>query len=369
MNSKDIWNIVIKVNKKVIKINVSVFFFIFIPYVYYLDKGNSNLYINFFKNYVLLFVLYTAYKVVYNFLTKKNSYIYPFGVFTNNNFNLKVFNNSDSGIISKSHTINLTNLAILSFDIIFLSCFAFCYYINNFSYEVISYPIILLLTSIFAKDLFNNEGLKQNKKIYILIFSTIFFAVITSFELLKVKGVNFSLNYIAQNLFYNIEYSILFISFFCFVYKKEDLSELNNFGKEYFVKEIMTSKDFLKTLSPTDTVEQIIDDVMKIPQKIFPVLVNNKIVGIVRREEIIINFKVAIMDDYPLIDEIMTKVNLQVSPESNILIAKKIFDKSNTPFHCIPVVKDGNFTGLLFYELFIDFISMKKILFKLKINE
>ena len=170
MNSKDIWNIVIKVNKKVIKINVSVFFFIFIPYVYYLDKGNSNLYINFFKNYVLLFVLYTAYKVVYNFLTKKNSYIYPFGVFTNNNFNLKVFNNSDSGIISKSHTINLTNLAILSFDIIFLSCFAFCYYINNFSYEVISYPIILLLTSIFAKDLFNNEGLKQNKKIYILIF-------------------------------------------------------------------------------------------------------------------------------------------------------------------------------------------------------
>ena len=130
-----------------------------------------------------------------------------------------------------------------------------------------------------------------------------------------------------------------------------------------------TSKDFLKTLSPTDTVEQIIDDVMKIPQKIFPVLVNNKIVGIVRREEIIINFKVAIMDDYPLIDEIMTKVNLQVSPESNILIAKKIFDKSNTPFHCIPVVKDGNFTGLLFYELFIDFISMKKILFKLKINE
>ena len=62
MNSKDIWNIVIKVNKKVIKINVSVFFFIFIPYVYYLDKGSSNLYINFFKNYV---------KTLYNFIVIK----------------------------------------------------------------------------------------------------------------------------------------------------------------------------------------------------------------------------------------------------------------------------------------------------------
>ena len=365
MNNKHIWNIVIKFRKRTIKINVSVFFFLVIPFIYYLSRESSDLYLSFVKNYVVLFLIYAFYKVIINLFRKKNSYIYPFGVFTNSHSNL----DRDDKLNHRIKSLQSKNTLLLVIDYIFLICASVYFYHYNYSYEVVSYPLLLLLTSIYSRTIFNDKKFNSKKRLCALLISFLFFSSVTFLELAKTNQASFSFSYLFENLFYNIEYSVIFISLFYFIFNRENLSEIENFGKEFFVKEIMTSKDFLMTLSPTDTVDKIIDDVLKLPQKVFPVLVNGKIVGIVKRDEIIINYKVAIMDDYPLIEEIMTKVYLQVSPESNLLIAKKIFEKASNSFYCIPVVKDGKFTGLLFYELFLEFVSMKKVLFKLKINE
>ena len=364
MNKRDIWNIVIKYKKRTIKINSSVFFFIILPIIFYLSENNLNSLINFLNSYVIFFILFSLYKVAINIFKKKNSYIYPFGIFSNSNYNSKLIINNH-----KLKNFNSKNIIFLVLDTIILLSSTIYFYYKNFSLEFVSYSFLLLLTCIFSNFIFNDKKYSTSKKIFLISIAILYFYYFPYLELLRAQDTSVKINNVFLTFSGQIEYAILYCTFIFFVLNKKNQVQIEELEKEFFVKEIMTSKDYLKALSPTDTVDKIIDDVLKLPQKVFPVLVNGKIVGIVRKDEIIINYKVALMDDYPLIDEIMTKIFFQVSPESNILIAKKLFEKSNTPFQCLPVVKDGKFIGLLFYELFLEFISIKKVLAKFKIEE
>lgn len=355
MINNDLWNISVKIKRSTVKINSSVFFFLVVPTIYYINKGDVTHCKIFLESYCLIFLIYFAFKIIINFLKKTNITVYPFGIFEN-------LIKQDT----KLSPINANNILTKSLDITICLFLCFFSYISNFSYQVVSYPVFLLLANIFSNFIFNSKDFNFKKKFIIFLVSFTLFVLANYFTLLNESQNPLTFSYLFEHLFDNIEYSILFLSFLYYVMQRENTSELENIGKECFVREIMTSKDYLKTLSPTDTVDRIIDDVVKLPQKIFPVLVNNKIVGIVKKDEIIINFKIAVMNDYPLIEEIMTNVKCEISPESNILIAKKLFEKSHLSSHCIPVVKDGIFMGLLYYELFLEFISIKKIVERIK---
>lgn len=372
--SNDLWNISIKIKDIKIKINSSVFFFLVVPLIYYsnynlsynLSKESNGELFNFIKSYAAVFIFYTIYKVILSLLKKKNSVIYPFGIFQNNTQSVSL----NTFKLKKSF---LTNLIILICDVIF--CVILCLYLysNNLEFRTFSYPIFLLLVNIFSNQIYYNKNLNFKKKTIIIFLTFTYFATVASLDLFFTSKQTLSFPNILSYLFKNIEDAFLFLSFTHFVINKENLKELESIGKDFSVKKIMTPENCLKTLSPTDTVDGIIDDIIKLPQKVFPVLVNDKIIGIVRKDEILIHFKLEVMNDYPLIEEIMTKITAQVSPNSNILTVKKVFDKSSLSSSfsslCVPVVKDGIFMGLLFYEIFLEFISIRKHLDKLKINE
>ncbi len=330
MKSSSVWNITFTIKKNKFYLNASVFFFLVIPFICY-KKYTSEKSINFLLTYASILILWFLYKIIYAIIKKEGEKLYPFGIAS-----LKPRDDIKYNKIDKIFAYFI--------EPVFAISTSYVIYINNFFSSAIIFPLMLLTFSLitFLRNSHIITGQNTN-----LILSTIFLFI---------------------SMFYTRpEFVIFFISFLYYTFSMKIAFSLDDIGEEYFVRNIMTNRDSLKILSPTDSVGDIIDDVIKTSQKFFPVMVNEKIVGTTRKEEIMLQFKTSIVGDYPIIEEFMIKTNESLSPDDNIKKAKEVFDDDKISAMCLPVVKDDKFLGLLVYEFFLEFISIKKFLFKFKV--
>lgn len=328
MQKQNIWNIQIKLLNTNIYLNSSLFFFFILPLVIYLKEDKSNL-VYFIASYYLIFLVFISYRLLFSIKKKQDIKIYPFGVLKINKTDIK---NSF-----------LENFFYFYFEPIFLIFSSYFLYSNNILSPSYIYPLIILLCSIFS--------FLCEKNIVSQKFS--FYTISVLFLILSFKITDFA-------------FIILFLSFINSSFFSKEIEIYDDFGKEYFVREIMTKKDDMIILSPTSRVDEVIDDIIKTHQSFFPVVINDKIVGILRKEEIVISFKTSIDGDYQLIEEIMHDTKDFLSPDSNLIKAKEAFESNNFKLSCLPVVQDGKFLGLLVYEFLVEYVSIKKLLFKIK---
>ncbi len=330
MKTPSVWNIVFTVRKSKIYLNASVFFFFVIPFVCY-AKYTSQSGIKFLLTYGAVLLAWYLYKIIYYIIKQEDIRLFPFGV--------TLFKQKTDIYYDKVDKV-LTFIV----EPIFTLTASYFIYTNNFFPSATIFPLMLLSFSLmfFLRDL---HIISYQNTLLTLSIIYLYIAMFSS----------------------KPEFLVFFVSFLYYTFSARTALSLDDIGDQYFVRNIMTNKDYLKVLSPTDSVEDIIDDIVKLSQKFFPVIINNKIVGITRKEEIMLQFKTSVVGDYPLVGEFMTKVEDGVSPDDNIKKAKEVFDEGKIDSFCLPVIKDGKFLGLLIYEFFIEFISIKKFLYKFKI--